>query len=351
LIDEPKPIRKEQSKMAKSTRFFLSDIHLSSNALYKNGAAWFKKKKHQARLIKFLDENILDNPKVKEVVLLGDIFDTWICPADMEPPTFQDIFKANQPILDKFIELTKSGIDLLYVNGNHDFDLAETEIKAAIPGIKPIKIYNSGLLRAEHGNRFDEIFNAKDYFCDPAFGRPIGYIISRLVSSFTNSGYSLIDLPTYLDDIVEAAGPDQNIFETIIEGLAERADMDDNDVIKMPLGKTQSIKEAKSRYGKLEEKYGFSDFIRELWDRSALGWHADRMCHQDDVNVVIFGHSHKAMIDKDFFLVKDRIYANTGCWCKPNAYCVSVEKTKSLKVNLLKIDSKGDIIETTEKTI
>lgn len=337
--------------MPKTVRYFISDVHLSSRKLYDGGYSWFKMPHHQTRLINFLDENILVNPKVKDVVLLGDIFNTWVCPADIKPPSYKEIFEANKEILDKFRAIIQNNINLFYVTGNHDFDLAEEEIRAAIRGIKPIKIYSSGRLHAEHGHKFDDIFNKPDYFCDPAFGRPIGYVISRLVSSFSTSGYSLFDLPTYLDDIAEAVVTDQNIYETIIEGLAERAGMAEDDMIKMPYGNDLSIKEAKARYRKLEKKYSLSEFVRELWDRSSLGWHADRLCSKNDINVVIFGHSHKALIDKDFFLVKDRIYANTGSWCKKNAYCVMVEKAKTVKISLLKVDLQGKIVKRTHELI
>lgn len=337
--------------MPKTTRYFISDIHLSSEKLYDGGYSWFKKDLHQTRLINFLNENILGNSKTKDVVLLGDIFNTWICPAHFKPPSYTEIFESNKEILDKFREIIKNGINLFYVNGNHDFDLKEEEIRKAIKDIIPIKIYRSGRLHAEHGHEFDDIFNKPDYFCDPAFGYPIGYIISRIITSFTTSGYSLFDPPTYLDDIAEAAVTDQNIYETIIEGLAERARMKEDDTIKMPYGNDLSIKEVKARYKKLEQKYSHSEFIRELWDQSTLGWHADRLCSKNDINVVIFGHSHKALIDKDFFLVKDRIYANTGSWCKENTYCVMVEKNKTTKVILLKVDPRGKIIKRTSESI
>ena len=337
--------------MAKTQRYFLSDIHLSSQNLYDGGYAWFKKPKHQTRLINFIDQYILGNSKVKDVILLGDIFDTWVCPADTKPPTYDEIFDANREILTKFNEITANGIELFYVNGNHDYDLTQSEIKKVIPKAHLIKKYSTSLLRAEHGNRFDEIFNNPDYFCDPAFGLPIGYIMSRLVASITTTGYSLFDLPTYLDDIVEAAGTDQNIFESIIEGLAERAGLGESGGIVMPNGSKLTIENAKARYKKLEQKYSFSDFIRELWDRSSLGWQADRMCIKEDLKIVVFGHSHKATIDKDFFLTKDRIYANTGSWCLENAYSVMVEKGKSFKVTLLKIDPEGKVVQKTSETV
>jgi UDP-2,3-diacylglucosamine pyrophosphatase LpxH len=337
--------------MPPTKRYFISDLHLSSQTLYDGGYSWFKPARDKTRLINFIDEYILGKSNIKDVVLLGDIFNTWICPAHIPPPSYKEIFKANGEILRRFKKIADSDINLFYINGNHDFDLEGKEIRAAIPGIKPIGIYSSGRLHAEHGHRFDEIINKPDYFCDPAFGLPIGYVISRLVTCFTTSGYSLLDLPTYLDDIVEAAVTGQNIYETIIEGLAERAGMAEGDIIMMPQGRSLSIRAAKARYKKLEQKHSFSDLVRGLWDRSALGWHADRMCHKGDINVVIFGHSHKASIDKDFFLVKDRIYANSGSWCKKNAYCVEVKKYKDTTVTLLKVGPAGKIIKRIPKSL
>ena len=62
---------------------------------------------------------------------------------------------------------------------------------------------------------------------------------------------------------------------------------------------------------------------------------------------MVFGHTHNALIDKDFFLVKDRIYANTGCFCKDNAYCVEIDKgtdpKRPIKVSLNKVESAGEM--------
>ena len=95
--------------MARTIRCFMSDMHLSSQKLYDDGHAWFKMPDHQARLIGFIDQNLLGNAKVKDVVLLGDIFNTWVCPADVKPPSYPDIFKANRKILKKFKELIDDG--------------------------------------------------------------------------------------------------------------------------------------------------------------------------------------------------------------------------------------------------
>lgn len=329
--------------MARTKRIFISDLHLSSKKLYDKGFSWFKIPDHQERLIKFIDKNIIGKSTIKDVILLGDIFNTWVCPAHLVPPTYEQIFTDNQTVLEQFKKIIADGIQLFYVNGNHDFDLKPEVIRAAIPGITVIDRYRSGRIHAEHGHRFDEVFNKPDYFCDPAFGRPIGYIISRLVTTFSSSGYGILDLPTYLDDIVEAGFTSQNIFESIIEGLAERADLDDNGIIQLPNNKQVTIKNVKERYSRLAEKYSTSEFIKELWNRSSLGWQADRLCKKENINICIFGHSHKALIDKDFFLVEDRIYANSGAWCKDNAYCVEVDKKVrgKITVKLYKVDADG----------
>ncbi len=70
--------------------------------------------------------------------------------------------------------------------------------------------------------------------------------------------------------------------------------------------------------------------------------------------MVVFGHTHNAMIDKDFFLVRDRIYANTGSWCKDNAYCVEIDKNDTPAttcVRLQRVDQRGRIQKTQSEEI
>ena len=93
----------------------------------------------------------------------------------------------------------------------------------------------------------------------------------------------------------------------------------------------------------------------DLYQRRYLNGPADRLCEKYDFNVVVFGHTHNAMIDKDFFLVEDRIYANTGSWCKGNAYCVEIDKnprsSKPLKVSLYKVNNNGSVKTKAAETI
>ncbi|MBW2607407.1 MAG: hypothetical protein JRD05_07185 [Deltaproteobacteria bacterium] len=91
--------------MPRTKRYFISDVHLSSDKLYEQDKSWFKKPDHETRLIGFIDKHILGKPNIKDFVLLGDIFNNWVCPANVKPPTYDEIFSANQAILDKFQEI------------------------------------------------------------------------------------------------------------------------------------------------------------------------------------------------------------------------------------------------------
>jgi UDP-2,3-diacylglucosamine pyrophosphatase LpxH len=89
--------------MARTKRVFISDIHMSDerSMTAQNPYCWFKK---NIRILeRFLDEQ-LQSTDVKEVVILGDLFETWVVPTNYEPLTsFADICSnpANKPVIDK----------------------------------------------------------------------------------------------------------------------------------------------------------------------------------------------------------------------------------------------------------
>lgn len=343
--------------MEKSRRIFLSDIHLSSQKLYDDPKkrSWFKPSEHEARLLGFLDKYVLPNKaQIKDVILLGDVFNTWVCPARDVPPTYQEIFSANKAVLARFKDVIKGGMTLFYVNGNHDFDLQAPVLQKAIKGVQVIKYYLTGRIHAEHGHHFD-LYNKPDFVTDPAYGRPIGYFISRLAASINGKDFGILDLPSYLDDIIEAALTPQNIFNAIIEGLAEKAGMRDRDEIKLPNRQAVSIGALKDRFERLSGVYSKTELINDLYQRRYLHGPADRLCRQQDFNVVVFGHTHNALIDKDFFLIEDRIYANTGSWAKDHAYCVEIDKSQDpaspTKVHLHSVKMDGSIEGTETKEV
>jgi len=182
----------------RTKRIFISDIHLgddkSMSAPYPYG--WFKN--NIPVLTEFLDDQ-LNAPDVKEVVILGDLFDTWVLPANYDPLTsFTNICSnpANKTVINKLKALAATpDVKLAYVPGNHDMGMDAGGIliikkfmQTTFPGIRffcsstaPWGIYAVGTLAAEHGNRYC-LFNAPDMWTAKDTFLPLGYFISRIVA-------------------------------------------------------------------------------------------------------------------------------------------------------------------------
>ncbi len=330
-------------------RVFISDIHLGDDARYMDPdparRARFFPSKHRDRLLNFLDKQIMnEKDKVQELVLLGDVFDTWVCPFDELPPTYDSIFgsRENKPILEGFSRIAASNINLSYVHGNHDYDLTDTRLQAAIPGIitQPGAYQEPDLgLYAEHGHRFT-LFNQS--FPEVAGGLPIGYPITRLAEHLGGYVRGFKDLVGYLDEAFDLASGCENIYEAILEGLAERAHAEQ---IIMPGPTEISIEQVKSIYKNLpyhDEPLRVGIKLASEGDLEKFG---DQLSEQHNYKVVVLGHTHTAKIDKDSLLVKDRVYVNSGNWCGKEAHCVVIEPGDHGRTaaSLLSINAAGEI--------
>jgi UDP-2,3-diacylglucosamine pyrophosphatase LpxH len=340
-----------------SKRIFISDIHLGDDARYSDPMPErrprFSPAEHRERLLNFLDKQILTGKdEVSDLVLLGDVFDTWVCPFDVVPPTYDSIFesKENKPILDSLRNIATTNVNLHYVNGNHDYDLSEFRLQEAIPGIiTNVRYYEDkdlGLY-AEHGHIFT-LFNQA--YADVANGLPIGYYITRFAEHLGGYVRGFKDLIGYIDDAIDLAVGRDNIFEAIIEGLAERAHADH--VILSEQEKI-SVDQVKSLYRNLEYHNQPFKVGKMLANESDLEKFGDQLSEKHGYKVVVFGHTHVGKIDKDSLLVKERVYVNSGCWCGKEAYCVVVEPCESGKTaaSLLSIDAAGEIVESESRKI
>ncbi len=303
----------------KTRRFFISDVHLGGDA----DKAWFQPKIHETPLLAFFD-HIAKQDDVKDLVLLGDFFDTWMFPMDQKPPAIAGIVKSRYPkIVEAVKQAAKAVENVFYVNGNHDMHVSQKDLDEIFGGdvVEWIPQYNAGLLYAEHGSRFT-MFNARDKLHDPTEGLPLGYFITRILSS-TNEEY---DRPgsvlTYIDDLLEAAFTTETLAQSVIEALAELAGKHADDVFEMPDTRPKlTIAQVQKKYGPLYqrwvEKFGHRYAINAIMgELGSLGWFADRLCKSAGYRVVVFGHTHGSELDKDTLFVKGgRAYANAGYWC------------------------------------
>ena len=334
--------------MAGTKRIFISDIHLSSKERYTAAdemrRARFtpgKPQNHKERLVNFLNKSVLEKEnEIKDLVLVGDIFDTWVCPPDEAPPTFQEIFDSNPEIMNALRAIARSRIDLYYLPGNHDYSLKKAFIQSEIPGVIFQKTYDDSQLKlhAEHGHSH-VLFNKS--FSKIAGGRPIGYFITRLVEHLGGYVNRFHDLISYSDDVVKLIAGNPNFFKLLIKALADRAGV--KEIVMNSKGRKISIKEINKMYKPLAKEHPPIEALTKLALEGELEHVGDRLCKKKGYKIVIFGHTHKAKIDKDSFLVADRIYANTGCWSQKKAHCVMVDITKKGKamVKLCKVISTG----------
>ena len=346
-------------------KIFISDLHLGDDRSLKlpNPYGWINR--NISNLANFLEAQ-LNAPDLAELVILGDLFDTWVIPTDMDPlNSFDAICKntANDRVIGALKNLAAKDI-LSYVPGNHDMafstaGLTDTKqfMATVFPGIHyicdpdlPTGVYQSGKLVAEHGNRYC-LFNAPDPWTDAPSFLPIGYFISRLVAykihtTGTDEDYHNI-LRKFILQLIKRPNFVKDLFEAIAEdaGLGFDANIDMKGLTNFPdpikVGTIGSI------YGQLIENW-------EKNDRNEIGWETATISDSGDLslaayrvyfsifgsdqNIVIFGHTHKADLKKSYILeaapeVADihldlpcrSIYANSGTWVDSAPYCTYVE--------------------------
>jgi UDP-2,3-diacylglucosamine pyrophosphatase LpxH len=188
---------------------FISDLHMNVDADY----SWLVN--HALDLASFLD-NVNTRDDVAELIILGDMLDDWVSPAEYTPQTFADIIAANYstrvvPALQEVCD--NPNIAVTYVTGNHDMLSFESENKEVIanafPGMTIISdspglgAYSSdNVIWAEHGHRYT-LFNAPDIWSRPDGHLPLGYFISRLVASKSVTSGKLYTMPDVLDRFVK----------------------------------------------------------------------------------------------------------------------------------------------------
>lgn len=331
-------------------RIYVSDIHMGAGRSLDPDTGYDWLKEAEANNFAAFLSSINNRADVAEVVLLGDTFDTWVCPVDEVPPTFEEILDAphNRAIVDGLKALSENK-KVIFMPGNHDMQATEEVIKAYWPKVVyggsalNKSRYRSSRLLAEHGSAY-AMFNAPDPINNAGTRLPLGYFITRVDTTRAKRlGHSHRHYWTYIDDFLELLGP-QKLPSSVFEAILEEAGLDEHVEIVMamkngdPHGEPITITggAVKDKYANLYEQweshYGrgmaFKAVMAEI---GYLGDMADHLSKKGDTNIIIFGHSHDPDLDKDSWFVKDRIYANCGAWCDKEKPCSFVETQKDNK--------------------
>ena len=338
--------------MSPSKRIFISDVHIGMRKKYE----WFTEA-HKQNLVDMLKLFAKQGDTVKDLVLLGDFFETWLAPVNILPANIKSILKyeGNKEIINALKACIKNLTNVFYLKGNHYMHVNENDLVQLTAGgkhIQHISCYNAGLLYAEHGCRF-AMFNAEDRIHDPLDGYPLGYFISRIASSSNEKYDSPGSIASYVDDLLEAALTTQTISESVIEALMEVAQLSPETEIKMPKPRRPlKIKEVQKKYATLwdcwVQKFGYQYSLNAIkGEMYSLEWFGDKLCEKNDYKVVVLAHTHKAEMDKDkLFVSNDRIYANAGFWTTQKPTFIEVDKQKNKFVVALckvKRDSAGKL--------
>ena len=323
--------------MQRNKRIFISDIHISGvtkvlKEKYKYDPTWLSASelKNVAGFFDYL--NI--SADVKEVILLGDIFDNWIYPYDILPPTFDEIIKArrNAVIIKslKFLSQNKN-LKVLYIGGNHDMGITKQHIEEHFPGmIYAGRCFRTGRLLAEHGHYYC-MFTAPDYQNVPKYNLPIGYFISRAVATkaaLTGSGERRYE--TYMDDLIDIVGP-KTLSQCVFEAVCEEAFIEKDAFFKLRAYSGMEIEFSfdsvkrvyQNLYDQWENNNGTVTCIKSLLaETGMLEIIAQVLLKQDDNKVIVMGHSHKPSIIK----YDNGIYANCGAPCEGQLTYIETEK-------------------------
>jgi len=160
--------------------------------------------------------------EIEEIILLGDIFDNWIFPHDLVPPTMEELLTSqkNKKVVAQMNRLAQK-CKVCYVPGNHDMHATRDVIEDFFPDfVYCPKRYSSGRLIGEHGHRY-AMFNAPARYSNNIMGLPLGYFISRVEATrkaLTNK--EARTYRTYVDDFIEVLGKQtlpQSVLEAVIE--------------------------------------------------------------------------------------------------------------------------------------
>ncbi len=366
----PRPARAAQ----RNKLVFISDLHMNVDGTY----SWLVK--HAVDLARFLN-NVNSRDDVAELVILGDLLDDWVSPAEYTPQTFIDILAANYnngvvPALQEICH--NPNIAVTYVVGNHDmlsFELQNKEVIAdTFPGMTIISdspglgaYTRDKVIWAEHGHRYT-LFNAPDTWSRSGGHLPLGYFISRLVASKSLTSGKLYTTPDVLDRFVksptEVIARMQGDSRSHVPGGAVEGILDDAFII--------AVFNAISLW---TDHWPWSKFIMDgmddfksdpsvediafTYDTIFSGWPSrqDIVDHYEAVfndlghlsspanllfempdrikdrypftpRIVLFGHTHEAAFQYHSGQV-ETIYANTGTWidAKPMTW-VEVEITE-----------------------
>ncbi len=363
-------------------RIFISDIHMGdarsqdgSGGLHRYG--WFNKER-EALLAEFL-EMVSEDASIDELIVIGDIFDDWVCPSNFtQPPAverFKKIADYNDKAITAFKKIATGNKKLIYLPGNHDMLLTKDILEGIIPGVvykgtsPGLGAYEDpiGYLIAEHGNKYG-LFNAPDPFSNgTAHSLPLGYFMTRALAYKMSQTGEDTDYVSALADGIKDLMEGEKRAKAVYEALAEAAGLTgaspiemngvDNYANTIKSSKVAEIfKDIYKKWADYRPDIGitrdyaqYADFIQLFKTAEAVHFKLD-----GPVKIAIFGHSHEVSLRRynasyeEYekpqaggvdFTTPAFIYANSGTWVngKPTTYIETKEINGDIPMHRVRI--------------
>ena len=326
----------------------LSDIHIGNDA----PTVWYQSSIHNKYLGAVCNWIVANAPSIRELVLLGDVFDFWTQPANVKPPTLAEIVAKQQAIFgpNGFFGqvLDALGGAVTVIPGNHDIGITAAEVNTIVSaGGHRMKFADSVYypmgdhsIALAHGNAYT-MFNAPDPH-SPWNHLPVGHFVTRMVATHWAKtlppGHTVATLPGQ-------GAPNGFDIGAAIKGIIGRLDIDVVDFLLdqvatqtgtpadqkfiLPSGQTVSLNnDVRPAYRNLFTRWiqncGGGAVGLLIAGKSALadadvgymGWFAQRQAFESGAGVVVLGHTHHPISGLTTTLVN---YANSGFECPSTA--------------------------------
>jgi UDP-2,3-diacylglucosamine pyrophosphatase LpxH len=335
--------------MAQRFAVILSDIHIGSN----RPTCWYQKSVHEQNLSTVLTWLVQRKKIVREVLFLGDMFDTWTYPPSERPPTMSQIIAANPDLLGPrgpLAELVKALPGQVRVMlGNHDLSVTRADIETlnrsllGAAGGRGI-VFDPATWRVLWGARSRTVFSHGHHWCmfnapDPIsrWNRlPIGYFITRAISYNVAKRLSRLNVanaallpghgnPTRTDWLAILAAWERDrgrdLADFLLTYMCQSLGMPLTEPILMPDGSTTNCVEAArvfaglfTRWVKKENGYAQNALraAKADWRGNDLAWFAQRLALQTGSDLAVMGHTHKPIRG---LKVAPANYVNSGYEC------------------------------------
>ncbi len=335
----------------------VSDLHIGDNTK----TCWYQDSLHEKALAAVLRWIVARQGSVREVILLGDIFDVWTYPPAVRPPSLAQIVRANPRLFDPsgpvaaLVKAFPNRVHLVLGNhdgtlGGHDVDLLNAWLGGDVARGEaiqfhgcPVRVIRSltAATAFSHGHHWC-MFNAPDPR-SPWAPLPLGHVVSRAIAHKWDrdlpAGKTVADLPDHGNGIIRTAITEEmnlgdlwslvanrakirdELVTKLVAGLYRASGMTPTTPINLPSGRVTTLGDAEKAFKNLWRRWVTEREIRDVdADRAVtadfwwphLAWFAQRVAMQARADLVVLGHTHHAVRR----LAKSPVdYVNNGYGC------------------------------------